>query len=69
MPKLWAVDLDAEIDGSATAPRSVSELTDEDRSALRCLAVKLPTNSDLRQVNLICDAVGVKMSDGPGAPY
>jgi hypothetical protein len=68
VPKLWAVDLDAVIDGSATTSRgSASELTDEDRLALRRLVVKLTTNTELRQFNLICDKVRVKMYDGTGA--
>ncbi|EKS31065.1 hypothetical protein [Afipia felis] len=68
VPKLWAVDLDAVIDGSAAAMRgSASELTDDDRLALRRLLMKLTSNAELRQFDLIYDKVRVKMSDGTGA--
>jgi hypothetical protein len=70
IPKLWAIDLDAVIAGGA-APQpsfgSASELTDEDRSALRKLLVKLTSNAELREFNLICDDIRVKMRGGTGA--
>jgi hypothetical protein len=42
-------------------------LTDEDRSALRKLVVKFTSNAELREFNLICDNVRVKMRGGSGA--
>lgn len=72
IPKLWAIDLDAVIAGSAApAPQpsfgSASELTNEDRSVLRKLVVKLTDNAELRDFNLIHDGARVKMQDGTGA--
>jgi hypothetical protein len=70
IPKLWAIDLDAVIAGGATPQTSfgnASELTDEDRLALRKLLVKLTSNAELREFNLIHDNVRVKMRGGTGA--
>jgi hypothetical protein len=70
IPKLWAIDLDAVIAGGATPQTSfgnASELTDDDRLALRKLLVKLTSNAELREFNLIHDNVRVKMRGGTGA--
>jgi hypothetical protein len=70
IPKLWAIDLDAVIAGGATPETSfgnTSELTEQDRSALRKLLVKLTSNAELREFNLIYDHVRVKMRGGTGA--
>jgi hypothetical protein len=40
---------------------SANALADEDRSALRKLVVKLTNNAELREFNLICDGIRVKM--------
>jgi hypothetical protein len=68
IPKLWAIDLDAVIAGGAAPPLgSASEVTDENRSALRKLVVKLTSNAELSEFNLIHDGARVKMRGGTGA--
>lgn len=68
-PKLWGVDLDAIIDGTAANPdiASGSNLSEDHKIVLRELLRRLTNNTELRHFGLVCDDNRVKMSGSTGA--
>jgi len=67
IPKLWAVDIDAIIDGNVTPADNGSDLTVADRLAVRSLVAKLTDNRELREFGLFCEDDRVKAMAGTGA--